>query len=99
MKTIFIIIISVVVAIFVNYMLGGNAVTVEHFNKRINIIESKIDSIDLKIKNLQLTADTIKNDTKHIRKQMNMVDAKVDTIKSVVKEIKTTANKIEFKLF
>lgn len=99
MKTVIIIIAAVVISITANFLIGGDTVKTAHFNKRINQIETKIDSIDDRVCKLQIVADSIKSDTKEIKTEVQTINSKIDTIKAVVKEIKNTTNNIEFKLF
>ena len=99
MKTIITILVAVIIAVAVNYFVGGDEVTRAHFDKRINDIEERLDSIKADVAKVWNVSRETKANTDSIKAEVRTLDGKVDEIAKDVKEIKTTTKTIEFKLF
>lgn len=99
MKTIITIIAAVIIAVAVNYFIGSDEVTRAHFDKRINEIETRLDSIKADVAKVWNVSRETKANTDSIKAEVRTLDGKVDEIAKDVKEIKTTTKTIEFKLF
>lgn len=99
MKTIITIIAAVIIAVAVNYFIGGDEVTRAHFDKRINEIETRLDSIKADVARVWNVSRETRDNTDSIKAEVRTLDGKVDEIAKDVKEIKTTTKTIEFRLF
>ena len=99
MKTIITIIAAVIIAVAVNYIIGGGEVTRAHFDERINEINARIDSVRADVAKVWNVSRETKANTDSIKAEVRILDGKVDEIAKDVKEIKTTTQTIEFKLF
>lgn len=99
MKTILTIIAAVIIAVAVNMVIGGEEVTRAHFDKRIEEINARIDSVRADVAKVWKVARETKANTDSIKAEVRTLDGKVDEIAKDVKEIKTTTKTIEFKLF
>ena len=99
MKTILTIIAAVIIAVVVNMMIGGDEVTRAHFDKRIEEINARIDSVRADVAKVWKVSRETKANTDSIKAEVRTLDGKVDGIAKDVKEIKTTTQTIEFKLF
>ena len=99
MKTIITIIAAVVIAVAVNYFIGSDEVTRAHFDKKINEIETRLDSIKADVAKVWNVSRETKANTDSIKAEVRTLDGKVDEIAKDVKDIKQTTQTIEFKLF
>lgn len=99
MKTILTIIAAVIIAVVVNMVIGGDEVTRAHFDKRIEEINARIDSVRADVAKVWKVSRETKANTDSIKAEVRTLDGKVDGIAKDVKEIKTTTQTIEFKLF
>lgn len=99
MKTILTIIAAVIIAVAVNMVIGGDEVTRAHFDKRIEEINARIDSVRADVAKVWKVSRETKANTDSIKAEVRTLDGKVDGIAKDVKEIKTTTQTIEFKLF
>ena len=99
MKTIITILVAVIIAVAVNYFVGGDEVTRAHFDKRINDIEERLDSIKADVAKVWNVSRETKDNTDSIKNEVRTLDGKVDEIAKDVKDIKQTTQTIEFKLF
>ena len=99
MKTIITIIAAVIIAVAVNYIIGGDEVTRAHFDKRINEINARIDSVRADVAKVWNVSRETKANTDSIKAEVRTLDGKVDEIAKDVKDIKQTTQTIEFKLF
>ena len=89
----------IIVAFAVNILMGGGEVTRAHFDKRINEINARIDSVRADVAKVWNVSRETKENTDSIKNEVRTLDGKVDEIAKDVKEIKTTTKTIEFKLF
>ena len=102
MKTVFGVIMGIViVAVIANFAASCNngGVSVETFNRRIDEINARIDSVRADVAKVWNVARETKVNTDSIKAEVRTLDGKVDEIAKDVKEIKTTTQTIEFKLF
>ena len=99
MKTIITIIAAVIIAVAVNYIIGGDEVTRAHFDERINEINARIDSVRADVAKVWNVSRETKANTDSIKAEVRTLDGKVDEIAKDVKDIKQTTQTIEFKLF
>lgn len=99
MKAVGVILAMIIVAFAVNILMGGGEVTKAHFDKRINEINARIDSVRADVAKVWGVARETKANTDSIKAEVRTLDGKVDEIAKDVKEIKTTTKTIEFKLF
>ena len=89
----------IIVAVAVNILIGGGDVTRAHFDKRINEINARIDSVRADVAKVWNVSRETKANTDSIKAAVRTLDGKVDGIAKDVKDIKTTTQTIEFRLF
>ena len=99
MKTILTIIAAVIIAVVVNMMIGGDEVTRAHFDKRIEEINARIDSVRADVAKVWKVSRETKANTDSIKTEVRSIDGKIDALQKDVSDIKETSHKIEFKLF
>lgn len=99
MKAIGVILAMIVVAVAVNILMGGGEVTRAHFDKRIEEINARIDSVRADVAKVWKVSRETKDNTDSIKAEVRTLDGKVDAIAKDVKDIKQTTQTIEFKLF
>lgn len=99
MKVVGVILAMIIVAFAVNILMGGGEVTKAHFDKRINEIETRLDSIKADVAKVWNVSRETKDNTDSIKTEVRTLDGKVDEIAKDVKDIKQTTQTIEFKLF
>ena len=99
MKIIGLILAMIVIAFAVNILMSGGEVTRAHFDKRIEEINARIDSVRADVAKVWKVTRETKVNTDSIKAEVRTLDGKVDEIAKDVKEIKTTTKTIEFKLF
>lgn len=99
MKTILTIVAAVIIAVAVNMMIGGDEVTRAHFDKRIEEINARIDSVRSDVAKVWRVARETKENTDSIKNEVRGIDGKIDKMQGDIDEIKNTAHNIEFKLF
>ena len=99
MKVVGIILAMIIVAVAVNILIGGGDVTRAHFDKRINEINARIDSVRADVAKVWNVSRETKANTDSIKAAVRTLDGKVDGIAKDVKDIKTTTQTIEFRLF
>lgn len=99
MKTILTIVAAVIVAVAVNMMIGGNEVTRAHFDKRIEEINARIDSVRADVAKVWTVARETKENTDSIKYEVRGIDGKIDKMQRDIDEIKNSTQNIEFKLF
>ena len=99
MKIIGVILAMIVVAFAVNILMGGGEVTKAHFDKRINEINARIDSVRADVAKVWNVARETKANTDSIKTEVRSIDGKIDALQKDVSDIKETSHKIEFKLF
>lgn len=99
MKTIITIIAAVIIAVAVNYFIGGDEVTRAHFDKRINEIENRLDSIKADVARVWNVSRETRANTDSIKSEVRGIDGKIDEMQKDITEIKTTTKTIEFRLF
>lgn len=99
MKTVITILVAVVIAVAVNYFIGGDEVTRAHFDKRINEIETRLDSIKADVARVWNVSRETKANTDSIKAEVRGIENKIDVMQKDVTDIKETSHKIEFKLF
>lgn len=99
MKTIITIIAAVIIAVAVNYFIGSDEVTRAHFDKRINEIETRLDSIKADVAKVWNVSRETKANTDSIKAEVRTIDGKIDAMQKDISDIKTTTQTIEFRLF
>ena len=99
MKTIITIIAAVIIAVAVNYIIGGGEVTRAHFDKRINEINARIDSVRADVAKVWNVSRETKDNTDSIKTEVRTIDGKIDAIQKDITDIKATTQTIEFRLF
>lgn len=99
MKTIITIIAAVIIAVAVNYIIGGGEVTRAHFDKRINEINARIDSVRADVAKVWNVSRETKANTDSIKTEVRTIDGKIDAIQKDITDIKATTQTIEFRLF
>lgn len=99
MKTIITIIVAVIIAVAVNYFIGSDEVTRAHFDKRINEIETRLDSIKADVAKVWNVSRETKANTDSIKAEVRTIDGKIDAMQKDITDIKTTTQTIEFRLF
>lgn len=99
MKTILTIVAAVIVAVAVNMMIGGDEVTRAHFDKRIEEINARIDSVRADVAKVWNVARETKENTDSIKNEVRGIDGKIDKMQRDIDEIKNSTQNIEFKLF
>lgn len=99
MKTVITILVAVVIAVAVNYFIGGDEVTRAHFDKRINEIETRLDSIKADVAKVWNVSRETKANTDSIKVEVRGIDGKIDVMQKDITDIKTTTQTIEFRLF
>lgn len=99
MKTIVTILVAVIIAVAVNYFIGGDEVTKAHFDRRINEIETRLDSIRAEVREVWNVSRETRDNTDSIKTEVRGIDDKIDVMQKDVEEIKNTTHTIEFKLF
>ena len=99
MKTILTIVAAVIVAVAVNMMIGGDEVTRAHFDKRIEEINARIDSVRADVAKVWNVARETKENTDSIKNEVRGIDGKIDKMQRDIVEIKNSTQNIEFKLF
>lgn len=99
MKTVITILVAVVIAVAVNYFVGGDEVTRTHFDKRINEIETRLDSIKADVAKVWNVSRETKANTDSIKAEVRTLDVKIDAMQKDITDIKTTTQTIEFRLF
>ena len=99
MKTIITIIAAVIIAVAVNYIIGGGEVTRAHFDKRINEINARIDSVRADVAKVWNVSRETKANTDSIKAEVRTIDGKIDAIQKDITDIKATTQTIEFRLF
>ena len=99
MKAIGAIIGVIIIAVAVNFLMDGGEVTKVYFDKRIDEINARIDSVRADVAKVWNVSRETKVNTDSIKAEVRTLDGKVDEIAKDVKEIKTTTKTIEFKLF
>lgn len=99
MKTIITIIAAVIIAVAVNYIIGGDEVTRAHFDKRINEINARIDSVRADVAKVWNVSRETKANTDSIKAEVRTIDGKIDAMQKDITDIKTTTQTIEFRLF
>lgn len=99
MKTIITILVAVVIAVSVNYFIGGDEVTRAHFDKRINEIENRLDSIKADVAKVWNVSRETRANTDSIKTEVRGIDGKIDVMQKDITDIKATTQTIEFKLF
>lgn len=100
MKVIGVIVIAVILALTINFaLMDKDVVSKQHFDERINEIESRIDSVRADVAKVWNVSRETKGNTDSIKTELRSLDAKVEKIGEDIEIIKTTTNNIEFKLF
>lgn len=99
MKTVITILVAVVIAVAVNYFIGGDEVTRAHFDKRINEIETRLDSIKADVARVWNVSRETRANTDSIKTEVRGIDGKIDKMQTDIDDIKNTTHNIEFKLF
>lgn len=99
MKTILTIVAAVIVAVAVNMMIGGDEVTRAHFDKRIEEINARIDSVRADVAKVWKVSCETKDNTDSIKNEVRGIDGKIDKMQRDIDEIKNSTQNIEFKLF
>ena len=99
MKAIGAIIGVIIITVAVNFLMDGGEVTKVYFDKRIDEINARIDSVRADVAKVWNVSRETKANTDSIKAEVRTLDKKVDEIAKDVKEIKTTTKTIEFKLF
>ena len=99
MKAIITIIAAVIIAVAVNFILGGDAVSKAHFDKRINEIEERLDSIKADVAKVWNVSRETKANTDSIKAEVRTLDGKIDAMQKDINDIKTTTQTIEFRIF
>lgn len=99
MKTIITIIVAVIIAVAVNYFIGSDEVTRAHFDKRINDIEERLDSIKADVAKVWNVSRETRDNTDSIKTEVRGIDAKIDVMQKDITDIKATTQTIEFRLF
>lgn len=99
MKTILTIIAAVIIAVAVNMMIGGDEVTRAHFDKRIEEINARIDSVRADVAKVWKVSRETKANTDSIKTDVRGIDGKIDKMQKDIDEIKATTQTIEFRLF
>lgn len=99
MKTIITIIAAVIIAVAVNYFIGSDEVTRAHFDKKINEIETRLDSIKADVAKVWNVSRETKANTDSIKAEVRKIDGKIDAMQKDISDIKTTTQTIEFRLF
>lgn len=99
MKIIGLILAMIVIAFAVNILMSGGEVTRAHFDKRINEINARIDSVRADVAKVWNVARETKANTDSIKTEVRSIDGKIDALQKDVSDIKETSHKIEFKLF
>lgn len=99
MKVIITIIAAVIIAVAVNFILGGDAVSKAHFDQRINEIEERLDSIKADVAKVWNVSRETKANTDSIKSEVRTIDGKIDAMQKDINDIKTTTQTIEFRLF
>ena len=99
MKTILTIIAAVIIAVVVNMVIGRDEVTRAHFDKRINEIETRLDSIKEDVAKVWNVSRETRANTDSIKNEVRTIDGKIDAMQKDITDIKTTTQTIEFRLF
>lgn len=99
MKTILTIIAAVIIAVAVNMMIGGDEVTRAHFDKRIEELNARIDSVRADVAKVWKVSRETKANTDSIKTDVRGIDGKIDKMQKDIDEIKNSTHNIEFKLF
>lgn len=109
MKTTATILIIALLAIGANFLCdgcNGTEVTKAYFEERINDVETKVDSlavrigiIDGKIDVLQKDLEYTKGNTDSTKTEVRANGQKLDGIKAELDEVKATTQNIQFRLF
>lgn len=99
MKTILTIIAAVIIAVAVNMVIGGDEVTRAHFDKRIEEINARIDSVRADVAKVWKVSRETKANTDSIKTEVRGIDGKIDKMQKDIDDIKNSTHNIEFKLF
>ena len=99
MKAIGAIIGVIIITVAVNFLMDGGEVTKVYFDKRIDEINARIDSVRADVAKVWNVSRETKANTDSIKAEVRTLDGKVDEIAKDVKDIKQTTQIIEFKLF
>ena len=99
MKAVGVILAMIVVAFAVNILMDGGEVTKVYFDKRIDEINARIDSVRADVAKVWSVARETKANTDSIKTEVRSIDGKIDALQKDVSDIKETSHKIEFKLF
>lgn len=99
MKAIGAIIGVIIIAVAVNFLMDGGEVTKVYFDKRIDEINARIDSVREDVAKVWNVARETKANTDSIKTEIRSIDGKIDVMQKDINEIKSTTKTIEFKLF
>lgn len=99
MKAIGAIIGVIIIAVAVNFLMDGGEVTKVYFDKRIDEINARIDSVRADVAKVWSVARETKANTDSIKTEVRSIDGKIDVMQKDINEIKSTTKTIEFKLF
>lgn len=99
MKIIGVILAMIVVAFAVNILMSGGEVTRAHFDKRIEEINARIDSVRADVAKVWKVSRETKANTDSIKTEVRGIDGKIDKMQKDIDDIKNSTHNIEFKLF
>ena len=99
MKAVGVILAMIIVAFAVNILMGGGEVTRAHFDKRIEEINARIDSVRADVAKVWKVTRETKANTDSIKTEVRGIDDKIDKMQKDIDDIKNSTHNIEFKLF
>lgn len=91
----------VVMAVAANclFSCGGDYISKAHFDKRIEEINARIDSLRADVVKVWNVARETRANTDSIKNEVRGIDGKIDVMQKDINEIKNSTQNIEFKLF